>query len=274
MGTLGSDAAPLTEPCEADVVVHAAARVHVMRNSSADAIASFRAVNVEGALAIARQSRLAGARRFVFLSSTKVFGESSLPGQPLDSDSATAPADAYGVSKLEAERALAEFCSNSGMELVIVRPPLVYGPGVKANFEQLMRAVARRRPLPFGRLGDNRRSLVGLDNLVDLIALCTDHPEAAGRTFLVSDGEDLSTAALVRRLARALGVSARLLPVPVWGLQLIGAMSGRLDAVQRLCGTFQVDIGTTCRKLRWSPPCTVDQGLERAASDFLRSPHA
>jgi UDP-glucose 4-epimerase len=160
------------------------------------------------------------------------------------------------------------------MELVIIRPPLVYGPGVRANFERVMRAISRRRPLPFGRLDDNRRSFVALENLVDLIATCIDHPAAAGRTFLVSDGEDLSTAALVRRLARALGVRPRLLPVPVRALQFAGVAVGRQDAVQRLCGSLQVDIGAARRVLGWRPPRTVDEGLARTAAAFLQEERA
>jgi len=274
MDTLGSDADPLSTPCSADVVVHAAARVHMMHDDAADSLALFRAVNVGGTLAIARQARSAGARRFVYLSSVKVLGERSLTGRPLTSESPPAPADPYGVSKLEAERALAAFCSSSGMELVIIRPPLVYGAGAKANFERLMQAVARGRPLPFGRLDKNRRSLVGLNNLVDLLAVCVDHPAAAGRTFLVSDDEDLSTAELVRRLAKALGRPARLLPVPVWALELAGRLIGRHDAVQRLCGSLQVDVGVTCRDLGWSPPISVDEGLAQAAVHYLRSASA
>lgn len=274
MNTLGSDADPLVDPPAIDVVVHAAARVHVMRETTTDPLTLFRRVNVEGSLALARQARAAGARRLVYLSSVKVLGESSSPGQPLREDSERSPADAYGISKLEAESALDAFCTDSGMELVIIRPPLVYGPGVGANFERLMRAVARRRPLPFGRLDDNRRSFVALENLVDLIDTCIDHPAAAGRTFLVGDGEDLSTAALVRRLARALGVRPRLLPVPVWLLQFAGVAVGRQDAVRRLCGSLQVDIGAARRALGWVPPRTVDEGLARAAAQFLQEERA
>jgi UDP-glucose 4-epimerase len=269
MNTLGGDSDPLVDPPAVDVVVHAAARVHVMRETTTDPLTLFRRVNVEGTLALARQTRVVGARRLVYLSSIKVLGESSFPGQPLREDAAP-PADAYGISKLEAERELDALCSGNGMELVIIRPPLVYGLGVKANFERLMLAIARRRPLPFGRLDDNRRSLVALENLVDLIATCIDHPAAAGRTFLVSDGEDLSTAALVRRLARALGVRPRLLPVPVRALQFAGVAVGRRNAVQRLCGSLQVDIGAAHRDLGWKPPRTVDEGLASAAAQFLR----
>lgn len=260
---------PLTGPCAVDVVVHSAARVHVMQETAGNSLALFRAVNVEGSLALARQTHAAGARRFIYLSSVKVLGESSQPGWPLTVSTTPAPADAYSQSKLEAEHALTAFCAGSGMELVVVRPPLVYGPGVKANFERLMRAVAQRRPLPFGRLTENRRSLVALGNLVDLVSVCAFHSAAAGRTFLVSDGEDLSTAELVRRLARALGVRPRLLPVPLWALRIAGTLFGRRDAVERLCGSLQVDIRDTRAILSWAPTVTVDEGLVRAAAPLL-----
>ena len=169
---------------------------------------------------------------------------------------------------------LAAFCADTEMELVIIRPPLVYGPGVKANFERLMRAVAQRQPLPFGLINQNRRSLVAIDNLVDLVVTCVNHPAAPGRAFLVSDGEDLSTAELVRRLSHALGVRPRLLPVPAWALHAITAAIGRGDAARRLCESLQVDIGALRRDLGWAPPITVDEGLARAAEYFLSGTRA
>jgi len=270
MNALGDNTDPLPGDCEAEIVVHAAGRAHVMRETSSDPLVAFRAVNVGGSLAVARQVRESGARRFVFISSIKVLGERTHRGQPFNDDSVPAPADAYGQSKLEAERALTEFCDRSSMELVIVRPPLVYGPGVKANFEQLLRAVSQRRPLPLGQLHENLRSLVALDNLVDLICTCTRHVAAPGRTFLVSDGEDLSTVDLVQRLARAFGVAPRLVPVPVWALQLAGTLTGRRDAVRRLCESLQADISGTRRALDWTPPITVDEGLARAVEPYSR----
>ena len=269
MNSLGTGASPLADSCSPEVVVHAAARVHVMHENASDALARIRAVNVDGSVALARQMLASGARRFVYLSSIKVLGESSPPGKPFTAEMPPAPADAYGQSKFEAERALADFCQGTGMELVVIRPPLVYGPGVKANFDRLMRAVARRRPLPFGRLEDNRRSLVALDNLVDLIVLCAGHPASVGGTFLVSDDEDLSTAELVRRLARTLGVAPRLLPVPTWALELAGTLLVRRDAIARLAGSLQVDIEATRRRLGWRPGISVDEGLARAAAPIL-----
>ncbi|MTI93171.1 NAD-dependent epimerase/dehydratase family protein [Stutzerimonas stutzeri] len=185
-----------------EVVVHCAARVHVMRETDADPLAAFRAVNVQGTLRLAESAAAAGVRRFIFLSSVKVHGEAS-GERPFRASDPPAPADAYGLSKLEAEQGLRELSARTGMELVIIRPPLVYGPGVKANFRSMMRWLARGVPLPLGAI-HNRRSLVALDNLVDLIRSCITHPQAAGQIFLVSDGEDLSTSELLRRLGRAL----------------------------------------------------------------------
>jgi nucleoside-diphosphate-sugar epimerase len=270
MNELGGSALPLTSAVSADVVVHAAARVHVMRETAANPLEAFRATNVTGSLALARQTRAAGARRFVYMSSIKVLGEASAPGVSLGADSPPAPTDPYGASKFEAERALSTFCAESGMDLVVIRPPLVYGPGVKGNFRHLMQAVLRRQPLPFGRLERNRRSFVALDNLTDLIAVCTGHSSAAGRCFLVSDGEDLSTAELIRRIAHSLGVAPRMVPVPEWALRFAGAITGRRDAVDRLCGSLQLDISATRRELGWTPAITVDEGLARAAASFRR----
>jgi len=234
----------------------------------------FRAVNVAGSISLARQVRELGARRFIYLSSVKALGEHSEPGRPLTADSVPTPSDEYGRSKLEAERELSAFCSEHGMELVIVRPPLVYGPGVGANFGRLMRAVRDRRPLPFGLLTRNRRSFVALDNLVDLVSACVTTSSVPRKPLLVSDGEDLSTAALVIRLARAMNVAPRLLPVPIWLLQAAGAAAGRREAVQRLCDSLQVDIGLACQSLGWAPRISVDEGLLRAVLPLMTGERA
>lgn len=252
-----------------DVVIHCAARVHVMDEQACDPLAEFRAVNVEATRHLAQQAAAVGVRRFVFVSSIKVNGEETVPGRPFTADAEPQPQDPYGQSKLEAEQALFEIARQTGLEIVVVRPPLVYGPGVKANFASLMRALQRRLPLPFGSI-DNRRSLVARDNLVDLLLLCSRHPAAAGQVFLVSDGEDLSTAQLCRGLSRALGVRPRLLPVPVALLRLLGVLSGRRQQVQRLLGSLQVDITATRSRLGWIPPVSVEQGLREAAKDFGR----
>lgn len=251
-----------------DSVVHLAARVHVMNDKSTDPLREFRRVNVEGTVHLARQAAAAGVRRFVFLSSVKVNGEATQEGHPFTADDAPAPEDPYGVSKHEAEQALRQIAADTGMEVVIIRPPLVYGPGVKANFESMMRWLARGVPLPLAAVTQNRRSLVALDNLVDLIMVCLSHSAAPNQTFLVSDGEDLSTAGLLRRLGAALGHPARLFYVPPLLLKLGTQVVNKPGIYQRLCGSLQLDITKTRRLLGWSPPVSVDEGLRRAAEEF------
>lgn len=245
------------------VVVHCAARVHVMRDNAADPLHAFREANVAGSASLARQAHAAGVRRFVFVSSIKVNGESTSPGRPFTAAMAPAPQDPYGVSKSEAEAGLQTIACETGMELVIVRSPLVYGPGVKANFLSMTRWLERGLPLPFGGITGNRRSFVGLDNLIDLLIRCVDHPAARNEIFLAGDGEDLSTAELLRRTANALGVRARLLPIPAALLKLGASMVGRPDLWQRLGGSLQVDISRAAELLGWRPPVTVDEGLAR-----------
>jgi UDP-glucose 4-epimerase len=249
-------------------VVHAAARVHVMDETATDTLTEFRRVNVQGTLQLARQAEASGVRRFVFISSIKVNGEVTNLGLPFTAENIPAPLDPYGVSKMEAEQALRQIATETGMEVVIIRPPLVYGPGVKANFAALMRAVQRGWPLPLGAV-HNQRSLVALDNLVDFIVTCITHPQAANQTFLVSDGQDLSTTELVRGMAQAAGMPARLLPVPVWALQAGATLLGKGDAVQRLCGNLQVDISKARQLLGWVPPVSVEDGLRRAVVGAL-----
>jgi len=234
-----------------------------MEESTAAPLAEFRRVNVQGTLNMARQAAAAGVRRFVFVSSVKVNGESTQFGSPFKADVVPAPLDDYGLSKMEAEQGLREFAAQTGIDVVIIRPPLVYGPGVKANFAALMRAVQRGWPLPLGAV-HNQRSLVALDNLVDFIITCVAHPQAANQTFLVSDGQDLSTTELIRGMARAADVPARLLPVPVWALQAGARLLGKGDAIQRLCGNLQVDISKARTLLGWVPPVSVEDGLRRA----------
>ena len=247
----------------ASTVVHLAARVHQVVDSSADPLQAFRETNLHSTVKLARSAQLAGVRRFIFMSTVKVLGEQTAPGRPFRTNDPAQPQDAYALSKYEAEQALTALTAGSAMELVIVRPPLVYGPGVRANFASLVRAVARGLPLPLGRV-HNQRSLVGIDNLVDLLLLCTHHPQAAGQTLLVSDGQDVSTAELVQQIAAALGRPARLLPVPLPWLQFAGRLTGRDAAIQRLCSSLQVDISATCQQLGWTPPVSVAEGMRRA----------
>ena len=246
---------------DTDSIVHLAARVHVRHDRSADSLGEYRRVNVDGTANLARCAAMAGVRRFVYLSSIKVHGES---GRFNEEDPAR-PADPYAQSKHEAEIALRRTATEGGMEYVIIRPPLVYGPGVQANFRTLMRAVASGVPLPFGGVR-NRRSLVGVDNLVDFIVTCVAHPAAANETFLIADGEDLSTPDLVRRLARALGRPARLFSVPDSALRLGAALFGRADGADRLLGSLQADMSKARTRVSWSPPLSVDEGLTRATA--------
>jgi nucleoside-diphosphate-sugar epimerase len=250
-------------------VVHLAARVHVMQETMAEPLVEFRRVNVSGTLQLARQAVDAGVRRFVYISSVKVNGETTAPGRPYRADDTPMPLDAYGVSKFEAEQALLNLAKTTGLEVVIIRPALIYGPDVKANFLKMMLWLHRGIPLPLGAIY-NQRSLIGLDNMVSLIATCLDHPAAKNQVFLASDGEDLSTSALLRRTAHALGVQARLLPVPESVLTCAAILLGKRDFSQRLCGSLQVDIGKTRSVLGWAPPLSVDEGLALTARDFLR----
>jgi nucleoside-diphosphate-sugar epimerase len=251
-----------------DTVIHLAARVHIMRDLVSDQLVAFRLVNVDGTLNLARQAAQAGVRRFVFLSSIKVNGESTRPDIPFTANDRPSPEDAYAISKYEAEQGLLALASNTGMEVVIIRPPLVYGPGVKANFRSMMNWLAKGVPLPLGAI-NNKRSLVSLDNLVSLIMTCLTEPRAANQVFLVSDGQDLSTTELLKRTAAALGRPARLIPVPAKVLEWSAGLIGKGDVAQRLCGNLQVDISKTCELLGWEPPITLEEGLRRVADDFL-----
>jgi len=249
-----------------DVVVHTAARVHVMSDAAEDPISQYRKVNVEGTLNLARQAAIAGARRFIFISSIKVNGESTSPGKPFTVDDQPNPEDPYGVSKWEAEVGLSRLADETGMEVVIVRPPLVYGPGVKANFLRMMCWINRGLPLPLGRI-DNKRSLVALANLVDLIITCIEHPAAANQIFLAGDGEDVSTTELLQGIGKALGKPARLFPCPIL-LSVAGTLLGKRDMVKRLSGSLQVDISAARSLLGWKPPLSLEEGLCLVAQDF------
>lgn len=250
-----------------EVVIHCAARAHIMHERSADPLSLYRAVNVEGTRRLAEQAAHCGVKRLVYLSSVKAAGERSLPGRPLRVSDPPAPEDAYGVSKLEAESALRLVGVATGLETVIVRPPLIYGPGVKGNFLRLLDAIARGWPLPLGSV-DNRRSVVSLANLAHFVGVCVGSPAAAGKTFFVSDGEDLSTRSLARRIGAALGRPARLLPVPATVLSMLAEMAGKTAEVERLVGTLQVDLTDARGLLAWSPPYTVEQELRETATWF------
>ena len=251
-----------------DVVIHMAARVHVMKDAAGDSLAEFRQVNVEGTFNLARQAAAASVKRFIFISSIKVNGEKTFLDKPYRDEDVPAPVDPYGISKCEAEDKLRLLAEETGMEVVIIRPPLVYGPGVKANFLSMMRWLDKRVPLPLGAI-HNKRSLVALDNLVDLIVTCIKHPAAANQTFLAGDGEDLSTTELLQRMGKALGKPTYLLPAPAWLLKTGALLLGKRDMAQRLLGSLQVDISKARNLLGWTPPVCVDDALKKTAQYYL-----
>lgn len=263
VGEIGPDTDWQPALTAVDCVVHLAARTHVIDEHNTDALAAYRRVNVEATRNLAAQAAAAGVRRFVFLSSIKVNGEST-DKRPFTAGDVPQPQDAYGISKREAEDALRRIGADSGMETVILRPPLVYGPGVKGNFLRLLQAVARGTPLPLASIS-NQRSLVYVGNLVDAIIACMDAPAAAGKTFLVSDGEDVSTPVLIRKIAAALGKPPRLLPCPPALLRSVARLFGKEAAVMRLTGSLVVDSSALRRELGWQPRYSLDQGLNATA---------
>jgi nucleoside-diphosphate-sugar epimerase len=246
-----------------DAVVHLAAQVHMINDAAQNPLALYQATNAVATLRLASQAAEAGVTRFVFISSVGVNGAQTVLGKPFSETDKPNPYNNYAFSKWEAEQGLLHITAETGMEVVIIRPPLVYGPHAPGNFSSLMRWLKRGVPLPLGAI-HNQRSLVALDNLVDFIVTCITHPQAANQTFLVSDGQDLSTTELVRGMAQAAGMPARLLPVPVWALQAGASLLGKGDAVQRLWGNLQVDISKARSLLGWVPPVSVEEGLRRA----------
>lgn len=249
-----------------EVVVHLAARVHVMNKTASDSLAAFREVNVGGTLNLARQAAKAGVLRFIYLSSIKVNGEKTT-FRPFTEENEVEPRDPYGQSKLEAEKGLWEIARQTGLEVVIVRPPLVYGPGVKANFFRLLDFVKKEIPLPFGSV-KNLRSLVFLDNLVDFLILCIEHPNAADETFLISDCDDLSTPAIIQCIAKHMNTHIRLVPIPVGALRLAGKIVGKSAQINRICDSLQVDMSKAKMILGWNPPFSVDEGFKKTVEWF------
>lgn len=249
------------------VVIHVAARAHVMDDFVGEPLAEYRRVNVDGTLNLARQAASAGVRRFIFISSIKVNGESTIIGSPFQHLDKAMPKDPYGISKAEAEAGLWQINKESGMEIVIIRPPLVYGPGVKANFASMMKLVSKNYPLPLGAVR-NRRSMVALDNLINLISTCINHPKAANQTFLVSDDQDASTTELLRIMAHAFGKKAKLIPIPMSWIRGVATLLGKKVVADRLCGSLQVDITHTKNTLGWRPPVTMEQQLAKIAASM------
>ena len=254
-----------------DVLIHCAARVHVMSDSSSNPLEKFREVNTYGTLNLAQQAADAGVKRFIFISTIKVNGESTELGLPFKPDDAFIPTDPYGLSKYEAEIGLREIAAKTGMEVVIIRPPLVYGLGVKANFASMMKWMNKGLPLPLGAITGNKRSLVSVDNLVDLVVTCIVHPNAINQTFLVSDDDDISTTQLLANMAIALDVPNRLLPIPSSCFTLAAKLIGKPAISQRLCGSLQVDITKTKELLNWQPPYSSAESMKKTANAFLKS---
>ena len=246
-----------------DVVIHVAARVHIMDDVAEDPITAYREVNTLGTLKLAKQAADAGVKRFIFISTIKVNGESTSNASPFQSSDAPKPEDSYSISKSEAEEQLIELGKKRGLEVVIIRPPLVYGEGVKANFESLFKFVGKRIPLPFRAITNNKRSLVSVYNLVDLIKVCIDHPNAANQIFLVSDDKDISTSEMVALMAKVQCLPNYSLPLPVWFFHLFGKLLSKQDVIDRLVGSLQVDITHTKNTLNWTPPFSIEEGFAK-----------
>jgi UDP-glucose 4-epimerase len=254
---------------QVETLIHCAARVHIMDDSTSNPLSEFRAINTEGTLNLARQAVQAGVKRFIFLSSIKVNGESTSHRAPFSAFDKRSPEDAYGISKSEAEEQLLALGRKTGMEIVIIRPPLVYGEGVKANFASLMKLVGKGFPLPFHSINHNKRSLVSVYNLVDLIKVCIDHPLAVNQVFLVSDDNDLSTSQIVALMVKVQGKHNLSVPVPVWCFKLAGNLFKKDTVVDRLVGSLQLDIEHAKNTLDWVPPYTVEHGFQLAAKKML-----
>lgn len=252
----------------ADVVIHCAARVHVMNDSTTDPMNAYREVNVMGTLKLAQAALESGVQRFIFISSIKVNGESTMGREAYSSSDGPAPEDFYGRSKYEAEQALFALAANTKMEVVVIRPPLVYGPGVKANFAALCRLSSKPVPLPFSLIRRNKRSMIYIGNLVSLILECVSSPRAANQVFLASDAQDLSLAALITRLRKSFGLNPWLFPVPETVFMFLGCILGKRDVVDRLIGALQVDISHTTDTLGWQPPYTVEEALDITAKSL------
>ncbi len=251
-----------------DVVIHLAARVHVMKDEVLDPLEEYRNANTLATIHLAEEAAKAGVKRFIYLSSIKVNGEETAPGQSYSEESTPAPIDPYGVSKWEAELGLEKVCAQTGMEFVIIRPPLVYGPGVKANFQKLMGLVAKGMPLPLGAV-DNQRSMLALDNLVSFISEVISNPLAANQRFLLSDGYDISTTQLLRLLAQGMGKSSLLIPIPVFILRAGAQVLGVSSAADRLLGSLQIDSSKARKLLHWQPRLSVEEGITLTAKSYL-----
>lgn len=253
-----------------EVIIHCAARVHVMKEKSENPLQAFREVNVEGTLNLAKQAAAAGVKRFIFISTIKVNGEATAAGSPFKASDTSRPEDAYGKSKLEAETELQVLAAQTGIEVVIIRPPLIYGPGVKGNLQSLLKLANTKLPLPFGAI-NNVRSMVYVGNLVDLINTCINHPSAANQVFLANDGRDISTTQLLCMLRRNMHRPVRLIPVPFFLFKIAGRILGKSDVINRLFDNLQVDHQFTKQQLGWSAPYSIEDGVQETVSHFLKS---
>lgn len=251
-----------------DCVIHLANRAHVMDEQSSNSLALYRKVNTGGTLNLARQAAAAGVKRFIFISSIKVNGESTLPSQTLTPKNQHIPIDSYGLSKFEAELGLRLIAEQTGLEIVVIRPPLIYGPGVKANFLKMMQWVEKGIPLPLGAI-QNQRSMLGLDNLINFIELCMTHPDAAGQTFLVSDDHDVSTTELLKEIASAMHYPPRLISLPQSFVEKLLILLGQRHISEKLCGSLQLDISLAKKHLSWQPPHTFKDQLSKTVLDYL-----
>jgi nucleoside-diphosphate-sugar epimerase len=250
-----------------EVVIHCAARVHVMNEESSDPLHAFREVNVDATLKLAKQAAAAGVKRFIFLSSIKVNGEGTMAGCKYSGSDKPKPEDPYGVSKCEAEAHLKQLSEETGMELVIIRPTLVYGKGVKGNFLNLLKLSSLAIPLPFGSV-HNARSMVYLENLVDLIVTCINHKAASGKIFLAADENDVSLSKLICIIRKSMGRSSLLIPVPIPIFKILGRFTGKMAVVERLIGNLQVDTGFAKKHLNWKPPYSIEQGIKDTVDGF------
>lgn len=244
-----------------DIVIHTAARVHVMKETIDDPLAAFRAINVAATLHLAKKAAQKGIKRFIFISSIKVNGESTHLNQPFTAEDTPHPADFYAISKYEAELALQQLSTETQMEVVIIRPPLVYGPGVQGNFKRMIHWLKKGLPLPLGAI-QNKRSFVSLDNLISLVVLCLHHPRAGNQVFLVSDGEDISTTVLLKKMGHVMDKSIYLIPIHQRLLYLLAILSNKKSIYERLCGSLQLDITKTCEMLNWTPRVSMDEALQ------------
>jgi nucleoside-diphosphate-sugar epimerase len=251
-----------------ECVVHLANRAHVTNEQSSNLLALYRKVNTEGTLNLVRQAVASGVKRFIYISSIKVNGESTLPGKALTCNDQHIPVDPYGLSKYESELGLKLIAEQTGLEVVVIRPPLIYGPGVKANFLKMMQWVEKGIPLPLGAI-QNQRSMLGIDNLINFIELCLTHPDAIGQTFLVSDDHDVSTTELLKEIAAAMHRPSRLLSIPQFFIEKLLILLGQRHISERLCGSLQLDISLAKTLISWKPPHTFRDQLSKTALDYL-----